>query len=363
MAYTVTFTAATLCEGAVREIGDTLSVADDTARMLVDLGVATASGLTPQTGSAAAQFADTFAAKASNLSDLTSAPTARAAIGLGSAALLNTSNVLQSSNNLSDITSAATARTNLELGPSSSAVFATLDESLNGTSSSSLVTPNDLINSQLSHNIFIPYGNVGTAVSGTGASISGSNTYFSFTPPNATIAGYARMAYVVAPYIAGAGISFARYNFVGGWSQYFYFAAAGAAYSGITIRSGIWETGGGVGIAYIDPTARSISWKVDALTGNMDLLVHDGSSLTTVPVKTGITGGQVLKVITRWDGNGNVTCILSDGAGDTTVTTSNGPSTAGVNVNPAYVMQIASTGANSSSTNYYTFLPKHFNKN
>jgi hypothetical protein len=86
MAYTVTFTAQALVNGAVRGIGSTLSVADDTARMLVDLGVATASGLTPQTGSAAAQFADTFAARASNLKDLSSASSSRTALGLGTIA-------------------------------------------------------------------------------------------------------------------------------------------------------------------------------------------------------------------------------------------------------------------------------------
>jgi hypothetical protein len=51
-----------------------------------------------------------------NLSDLTSASSARTNLGLGSAALLASSAVLQSANNLSDLASPASARTNLGLG-------------------------------------------------------------------------------------------------------------------------------------------------------------------------------------------------------------------------------------------------------
>ena len=77
MAYDVTFTQETLCKGALRSIGEVLNVDDETARMLVDLGVATASGLSPQTGSSAALFADTFLAKADNLSTVASVPATR----------------------------------------------------------------------------------------------------------------------------------------------------------------------------------------------------------------------------------------------------------------------------------------------
>lgn len=77
MAYDVTFTQAILCKGAMRTVGSVLNVDDETARMLVDLGVATASGLSPQTGSSAAIFADTFLAKTDNLSTVASVPVTR----------------------------------------------------------------------------------------------------------------------------------------------------------------------------------------------------------------------------------------------------------------------------------------------
>jgi len=59
MPFTVTFTATAFVAGSLRSSGNTLSVDDQTARMLVDLGVATAPGLTAQTGAVAPNLART----------------------------------------------------------------------------------------------------------------------------------------------------------------------------------------------------------------------------------------------------------------------------------------------------------------
>jgi hypothetical protein len=80
MPYDVTFTQETLCKGVMRAVDEVLNVDDETARMLVDLGVATAEGLSPQTGSSAALFADTFLSKADNLSTVASPSVARSNI-------------------------------------------------------------------------------------------------------------------------------------------------------------------------------------------------------------------------------------------------------------------------------------------
>ncbi len=61
MPFTVTFTSSVLVAGSVRSVGSTLTVDDPTARMLVDLGVATAFGLTAQTGAAMANLASRVA--------------------------------------------------------------------------------------------------------------------------------------------------------------------------------------------------------------------------------------------------------------------------------------------------------------
>jgi len=59
MPFTVTFTATAFVAGSLRNSSDTLLVDDQTARMLVDLGVATAPGLTAQTGAVAPNLART----------------------------------------------------------------------------------------------------------------------------------------------------------------------------------------------------------------------------------------------------------------------------------------------------------------
>ena len=82
MAYTVTFTANTFVNGTYQTTGNTLSVDDATARALVDIGVATASGLTAQTGNPTTALTDIVLQKSNNLSDLSNITTAKANLGL-----------------------------------------------------------------------------------------------------------------------------------------------------------------------------------------------------------------------------------------------------------------------------------------
>lgn len=67
----------------------------------------------PTLGTASAQNVSAFLQPSNNLSEITSASTARINLGLGTAATANTGIFLQASNNLSDLGSASTARTNL----------------------------------------------------------------------------------------------------------------------------------------------------------------------------------------------------------------------------------------------------------
>lgn len=86
-------------------------------------------------GSAASSASTAFMLGANNLSEITTAATARTNLGLGSAATQASSVFCQVANNLSDVT-AATARTNLGLGTAATAATGTSGATLpflNGT--------------------------------------------------------------------------------------------------------------------------------------------------------------------------------------------------------------------------------------
>lgn len=82
MPFTVTFTATAFVAGSLRNSSDTLLVDDPTARMLVDLGVATAPGLTPQTGAVAPNLARTDGATFTGKINTPAATTASAFFNL-----------------------------------------------------------------------------------------------------------------------------------------------------------------------------------------------------------------------------------------------------------------------------------------
>jgi len=70
-----------------------------------------------------ASLGSTFLTTANNLSDLASASSARANLGLGTAAQLASSALFQVANNFSEVSNAATARTNIGAAASASPVF------------------------------------------------------------------------------------------------------------------------------------------------------------------------------------------------------------------------------------------------
>lgn len=82
MPFTVTFTATAFVAGSLRTSGNTLLVDDPTARMLVDLGVATATGLTPQTGAVAPNLARTDGATFTGLLTTVASTTTSAGFNL-----------------------------------------------------------------------------------------------------------------------------------------------------------------------------------------------------------------------------------------------------------------------------------------
>lgn len=110
------------------EVDAQATVITDDQIAALDLGTASKAATTDFATAAQGTTADGSLQKTSNLSDLSSASTARTNLGLGTAATaattafataaqgLKADTALQAANNLSDIAAAATARTNLGLG-------------------------------------------------------------------------------------------------------------------------------------------------------------------------------------------------------------------------------------------------------
>jgi hypothetical protein len=112
-----------------------------------------------------------------NLSDLSSASTARTNLGLGSAATQNTSAFLQSSNNLSDISNAGTARTNLGLGSAAVLNSSTFLQVANNLS--------DVNNSATARSNISAYATTGGTISGA-VTINSNSANSLIVGPNGT---------------------------------------------------------------------------------------------------------------------------------------------------------------------------------
>ncbi len=84
-------------------------------------------------GNAGTAGAGVFLQAGNNLSELTSAATARSNLGLGSSALLSSTGVMLCANNLSDVTNTSTARSNIGLGIGNSPSFNGLGLTVNLT--------------------------------------------------------------------------------------------------------------------------------------------------------------------------------------------------------------------------------------
>jgi hypothetical protein len=79
-------------------------------------------------------------------------------------------------------------------------------------------------------------------------------------------------------------------------------------------------------VTFTDPTDRAIG--ISYANSNLDLLVHDGTTLTRVASSYAITNFRVFNWLIYSDGSGNVNLWVNEGSGYSQVaTTSAGPST------------------------------------
>jgi len=293
-------------------------------------------------GTMAVETATDYLAKADNLSGLASASTARTNLGLGTAATQTTATFLQTANNLSDVT-ASTARTNLGLGAVATDAYATTAQAQAGTSTTTVINPSTLLDAK-----YFQGGKSAvqftwsTSVSGTGASASAQNANARLNAGPTSATGYAIASAVIANNSRGtifnSGFDFSK-------RVQFGLRVARNVASPDTNSVFRYSIGKSSGTDASDLSARGLMIKV-AGTGALQLLVHNGTTLTTTTSSYTPSNGVSYDVSVVSDGSGNVTLYVN---GSSVATSTGGPTSAGA-TNANYLMfEIQNTATLSAS--------------
>jgi hypothetical protein len=270
-------------------------------------------------GTMASATATDYLAKADNLSGLASASTARTNLGLGTAATQTTATFLQTANNLSDVT-ASTARTNLGLTSLATASYSTTTEAQAGTSTTTVINPSTLLDAKYftggKSAVQISWS---TGTSGTGASAGAQNANGRLNVAPTTAVGYA---------IAGANLVNTSRGLAYGapvdFSKRVQFGLRVARNVASPDSASVWRYSIGKSVGTASPgdiSVRGLMIKV-AGSGALQLLVHNGTSLTTTTSTYTPANSTAYDVVVVSDGAGNVTLYVN---GSSVATSTGGP--------------------------------------
>jgi hypothetical protein len=259
-----------------------------------------------------------------NLSELTAtASTARSNLGLGSMATATATDYLTKAGNLSGLADTSVSRTNLGLGAVSTDAYATTAQAQAGTSTTTVVSPSTLLDAKYFQGgksmVQIAWS---TSVSGTGASASAQNSNARLNVAPTTATGYAIASAVIANNSRGSifnsGFDFTK-------RVQFGVRVARNVASPDTASVYRFSIGKGSATDASDLAARGLMIKV-AGSGALQLLVHNGTTLTSTTSSFTPTNGQAYDVIVTSDGAGNCALFVN---GSSVATSSGGPTTAG----------------------------------
>jgi hypothetical protein len=207
-------------------------------------------------------------------------------------------------------------------------VLATDAEALAGTSSTLAVTPESLGWQTADGGVI--YG-TGCATwtantSGTGATASQATGYSKQVGAPTSVAGYASLLLALRSHKSGenqqSGINFSKPIWFGGKAAKPVVGTTDAnSICRITLGKSQLAT-----VTFTDPTDRAIG--ISYASGNLDLLVHDGTTLTRVNSTHPVVFGTVFDWLIYSAGDGTVILWVNSGSGYSQVaSTSAGPST------------------------------------
>jgi hypothetical protein len=273
-----------------------------------------------------------YLAISNNLSELTAtASTARTNLGLGSMATATATDYLAKAGNLSGLSDTSVSRTNLGLGAVSTDAYATTAQAQAGTSTTTVISPSTLLDARYFQGgksmVQIAWS---TSVSGTGASAAAQNSNARLNNAPTTATGYAINSAVIANNSRGS-----IFNSGFDFSKRVQFGVRVARNVASPDAASVWRFSIGKSSATdaSDLSARGLMIKV-AGSGALQLLVHNGTGLTTTTSSFTPANGQAYDVIVVSDGAGNATLYVN---GSSVATSSGGPTTAGA-TNANYLM-------------------------
>jgi hypothetical protein len=252
-------------------------------------------------------------------------------ISLGSMAQATTTDYLAKADNLSGLASTSTARTNLGLGAVSTDAYATTAQAQAGTSTTTVVSPSTLLDAKYFQGgksmVQIAWS---TSVSGTGASAGAQNSNARLNAAPTTATGYAIASAIIANNSRGS-----IYNSGFDFSKRVQFGVRVARNVASPDSASVFRFSIGKvsGTDASDLSARGLMIKV-AGSGALQLLVHNGTTLTTTTSSFTPANGQAYDVIVTSDGAGNCALFVN---GSSVATSTGGPTAAGA-ANANYLM-------------------------
>jgi hypothetical protein len=189
--------------------------------------------------------------------------------------------------------------------------FATDAQAIAGSSATTIIHPADYRVAGLTTNIWAPGANGMTALtSGTGANAGSSYSILAgnLVAPNISTAGYATRGFTIN--YQSNSVS-AGYNFstASGHSVRFYAGAFASTITGVKVR-GVFGRQQSTITTPAPLSARGYGWEWDWSTRTLNIIAHNGTTLTTTPVTWNPVGFRTYEMTATSDGAGTISLYV-----------------------------------------------------
>jgi hypothetical protein len=201
--------------------------------------------------------------------------------------------------------------------------FATDAQIIASSSTTTVISPKNYRMAGLTTNVWAPgYTNLASGTSGTGATTSSSIFTLSgtLTAPNAATAGYATRGFLLH-YPSNAGTTSYNYGTPSGHSVRLYSASLGSTVAGVKARA-VFGRYNVLISAAATLAVRGYGWEWDFSTRTMNIIAHNGTTLTTTAVTWNPASSRNYEVTSTSDGAGTISLYVD---GTLLGTSSGGP--------------------------------------